>query len=79
MAESLGGVPHRGPGPVAHDDGDEGRALAAVAAVDVLDDLLAPAALDVHVDVGGAVALGDKKRSNKRPRATASALVIPST
>jgi hypothetical protein len=38
--------------------GDLGGPVAAVALVDVLDDLLAPAGLDVQVDVGRPVALG---------------------
>ncbi len=58
VAERLGGIPHGGAGPVAHDYGHERGTLAAVAPIDVLDDLLAPPALDVHVDVGRPVALG---------------------
>jgi hypothetical protein len=58
VAERLGGIPHGGPGPVAHDYSDERRTLTPVALIDVLDDLLAPPALDVDVDVGWPVALG---------------------
>ena len=50
----------------------------AVPLVDVGDDLLAPARLDVDVDVGRTVALGERNRSNNNPRATGSARVMPS-
>ena len=57
---SRGPWPCRAPrtGPVGDDVGDLGGVVAPVALVDVLDDLLAPARLDVDVDVGGPVALG---------------------
>ena len=43
------------------DGGADGRPLAAVAGVDVLHDELAPLVLEIHVDVGGLVALlGDE-------------------
>ena len=58
VAERLGHVAHRRAGPVRDDVGDLGGVVAAVLAVDVLDDLLAAVALDVDVDVGRAVALG---------------------
>ncbi len=58
VAEGLGHVAHRRLGPVGDDVGHLGRVLAAVALVDVLDDLFAAVALDVDVDVGRAVALG---------------------
>ena len=57
----------RGACPVAHDDRHEGGPLAAVAPVDVLDDLLAPPALDVHVDVGRPVALGRQEALEQQP------------
>ena len=47
----LAHVPRRAPPPVADDGGGEARAVAAVAAVDVLDHLLAPLVLEVDVDV----------------------------
>ena len=49
----LAHVPRRAPPPVADDGGGEACAGAAVAAVDVLDHLLAPLVLEVDVDVGG--------------------------
>ncbi len=55
-AQRPAGVADRRPGPVGDDVGDLRGVMAAVAAVDVLDDLLAPPALDVQVDVGGPVA-----------------------
>ena len=55
VAERLGHVAHRRPGPVGDDVGDLGGVMAAVALVHVLDDLFAPVALDVDVDVGRAV------------------------
>ena len=58
VAERLGHVADRRLGPVGDDVGDLGGVAAAVALVDVLDDLLAPVRLDVDVDVGRAVALG---------------------
>ena len=71
-------VAQRRAGPVGDHVGHLGRMAPAVAPVDVLDHLLAPTRLDIHVDVGRAVSAGDKKRSKSRPRRTASALVIPS-
>ena len=58
MAQRLGRVPHRRAAPVGDHVGHLGGAVPAVAAVHVLDHLLAPVALDVDVDVGRAVALG---------------------
>ena len=58
VAERLGHVADRRAGPVGDDVGDLGGVVAAVLAVDVLDDLLAAVALDVDVDVRRAVALG---------------------
>ena len=57
VAQGPGHVPDGGATPVADDVGDLGGVEAAVALVDVLDDLLAPVRLDVDVDVGGTVAL----------------------
>ena len=50
--EGLAHVAHGRAGPVGDDVGHLRRVAAAVALVDVLDDLLAPARLDVDVDVG---------------------------
>ena len=58
VAERLGHVAHRRLGAVGDHVGDLRRVVAAVLGVDVLDDLLAPVALDVDVDVRRAVALG---------------------
>ena len=58
VAERLGHVAHRRLGAVGDDVGDLRRVVPPVLGVDVLDDLLAPVALDVDVDVGRPVALG---------------------
>jgi hypothetical protein len=55
--DGLGHVAQRAARPVADDGGRERGALAAVLAVDVLDDLLAPLVLEVDVDVRRLVAL----------------------
>ena len=52
MAEGSGGVTDCGSGAVGDDVGDLGGTFSAVSGVDVLDDLLAAAGLDVEVDVG---------------------------
>ena len=56
VAEGLAHVAQRRAGAVGDDVGHLGGVPPAVALVDVLDDLLAPLGLDVHVDVGRAVA-----------------------
>ena len=56
VPEGLADVAEGRAGPVGDDVGHLGRVQPAVALVDVLDDLLAPARLDVDVDVGGPVA-----------------------
>ena len=61
VAEGAGHVAHRRAGPVGDDVGHLRRVLAAVAPVDVLDDLFATVALDVDVDVGRTVALGGQE------------------
>ncbi len=55
VAERLGHVAHRGARAIGDDVGDLRRVVAAVALVHVLDDLFAPVALDVDVDVGRAI------------------------
>ena len=56
-AHRLGHVAQRTARPVTDDRGRKRGAMPAVLAVDVLDDLLAPLVLEVHVDVGRLVAL----------------------
>ncbi len=51
QSQGLAHVPHRALGPVGDHSGGQGGPLAAVLAVDVLDDLLAALVLEVHVDV----------------------------
>ena len=51
MAEGSGGVTDCGSGAVGDDVGDLGGTFSAVSGVDVLDDLLAAAGLDIEVDV----------------------------
>jgi hypothetical protein len=51
VSERLGDVAHRGAGPVGDDVGDLRSPVAAVVVLDDLDDLFAPAGLDVQVDV----------------------------
>ena len=67
VAQRLGHVAHRRAGPVADDVGHLGRVPAAVAAVDVLDGLFPPPALDVDVDVRRAVALGRQEPLEQQP------------
>ena len=57
-AQGAGHVAHRDPPPVGDDVGDLGGVVTAVFVVDVLDDFFALVGLDVHVDVGRAVAGG---------------------
>ncbi len=61
VPEGLAHVAERRAGPVGDDVGHLGGVQAAVALVDVLDDLFAPARLDVDVDVGRPVALGGEE------------------
>ena len=56
-AQCPGHVTRRAAPPVADDIGRERRPRPAVLAVDVLEDLLAPFVLEIHVDVGRLVAL----------------------
>ena len=56
--EGAAHVPDGAARAVGDEGGGEGRAVAAVAFVDVLDDLLASLVLEVHVDVRRLVALG---------------------
>ena len=59
--EGLADVAHGAAGPIADDGGGQGRPLATVFLVDVLDDLLAALVLEVHVDVRRLAALpGDE-------------------
>ena len=55
--DDLGHVAQRAARPVADDRGGERGAVAAVLAVDVLDDFFAPLVLEIDVDVGRLVAL----------------------
>ena len=67
QAEGLADVAQRTARPVGDQRRGERRALAAVLAVDVLDDLLAPLMLEVHVDVRRLVALaGDEALEQHR-------------
>ena len=58
IAQGLGHVAHRRAGPVGDDVGHLRGVQPPVPGVDVLDDLFAPTALDVDVDVGRTVAFG---------------------
>ena len=69
VAERPGGVAYRRAGPVGDDVRDLGRVGAAVALVDVLDDLFTTTGLDVDVDVGRAVALGREEPLEEQPEA----------
>ena len=67
VPEGLADVADGRAGAVGDDVGYLGRAVAAVALVDVGDDLLAPARLDVDVDVGWPVALGGEEPLEQQP------------
>ena len=67
VAERPGHVPHRQPRPVGDDVGDLGGVIPPVPLVDVLDDLLAAAGLDVHVDVRRPVPLGGEEPLEQQP------------
>ena len=69
VAERLGHVADRRLRAVGDDVGDLGGVVAAVLVVDVLDDLLAPVALDVDVDVRRAVALGREEALEQQAEA----------
>jgi hypothetical protein len=67
-AHGLADLAHRALAAVVDDGGAEPGAVAAVAAVDVLDHLLAAFVLEVDVDVGGLVAgLGDEALEDQVP------------
>ena len=66
-AERLAHVAHGRARPVRDDVGHLGRVAAAVALVDVLDDLLAPPRLDVHVDVGRPVTRRGEEALEQQP------------
>ena len=75
---ALADVAQRAARAVADDRGGERGAVAAVFAVDVLDDLLAPLVLEVDVDVGRLVALArDEALERAARRATGSTSVTP--
>ncbi len=56
QTQRLGDIPQGAGGAVAAGDGGESGAIAPVALKDVLDNLLAPVVLEVHVDIGWLVA-----------------------
>ena len=68
MSQRLGRVPHRRAAPVGDHVGHLGGAVPAVAAVHVLDHLLAPVALDVDVYVGRPVSLGRQEPLEQQPQ-----------
>ena len=57
QTQRLGHVAHRALAAIADHRGRQRRTLAAVLVIDVLDHLLAPLVLEIHVDVGRLVAL----------------------
>ena len=68
-AERLAHVAQRRLGAVGDDLADHARPVAAVPLVDVLDHLLAPLVLEVHVDVGRLAALGGDEPLEEEPHA----------
>ena len=77
-AQRAADVAHRRARPVADDHRGQRGAVAAVLAVDVLDDLLAALVLEVDVDVGRLVALGaDEALEQQRWPARGSTSVTP--
>ncbi len=67
VAERPRGVAHRRPGPVGDHVGHLGGVPAPEPGVDVLDDLLTPARLDVHVDVRRPVPLRGEESLEQQP------------
>ena len=77
QAERLADFAHGRARAIGDDGGGEPGALAAVALVDVLHHLFAPLMLEIDVDVGRLVALGEMKRSNRRSCLVGSTSVMP--
>ncbi len=67
VPEGLADVADGRPGPVGDDVRHLGGVVPAVVLEDVGDDLLAPARLDVEVDIGRAVALGGEEPLEQQP------------
>src|SRR5690606_30785591 len=68
QAQAAGGIAQGAAAAVADHGGGQGGAFAAVLVVDVLDDLLAPLVLEVHVDVGRFVALAREEAAEQQAR-----------
>ena len=68
VPEGLADIAEGRARPVGDDVGHLGRVQPAVALIDVLDDLFPPARLDVHVDVGGAVAGRGEEPLEQQPQ-----------
>ena len=67
QAEGPGHVAHRAPAAVADHRGGQGRALAAVLAIDVLQHLFAAFVLEIHVDVGRLLARAGQEARDQQP------------
>ncbi|MHC3925260.1 hypothetical protein ACMZ4W_00337 [Brevundimonas naejangsanensis] len=61
QAQDLADFADGAAGAIADDGGGDAGAMTAIALIDVLDDLLAPLMLEVHVDVGRLVAVGGQE------------------
>ena len=79
QAEDLGGFADRRAGAIGRDRARQPRPLAAVALVDVLDDLLAPLVLEIDVDVGRFAALGRNEALEQQVEARRVDLGDPET
>ena len=66
-SECFGRVTHRRPRSVGDDVGDLRGVVSSVTLVDVLDDLLAAAGLDVDVDIGRSVAMRGEEPLEQQP------------
>ena len=67
VAERLGHVAHRRPGPIGDDVGDLGRVMAAVALVHVLDDLFAAGRSRCRCRCRGAITFGRQEPFEQQP------------
>src|SRR5208337_2606847 len=68
-AERFASLAHRSARPVANDGGSKACAMPAEAVIDILDHLLAPLMLEIHVDIGRLIARVRDEALEKEVRA----------